>query len=228
MSRLMSLAALLAAVLLSACASKPQQPVPLNDAAVRAADARIGVIMAPLPKPDTYFPGADCLLCYATASAVNSKLTAQVRTLGTEDLADLKRLLTEAVVRRGGQAVPLSGDVKPDDLASTRDEAPNRAPRDFRPLAATYPVDRLLVVEIRQVGFLRPYAAYVSTDAPRAVVRGSAYLVNLKTNLYEWFQPIDIAKGSTTWDQPPGYPDLTNAYFQAVELAKDAALKAWR
>lgn len=60
------------------------------------------------------------------------------------------------------------------------------------------------------------------------MVKGLAYLVNLKTNDYEWYQPIDVAKGAANWDQPPGYPDLTNAYYQAIELAKDSVLTPLR
>ena len=50
-------------------------------------------------------------------------------------------------------------------------------------------------------------------------------MVNLKTNAYEWYSPIDINKAAAMWDQPPKFPDLTNAYFQAIELGKDAVLK---
>ncbi|MBQ0943307.1 hypothetical protein KAK07_08150 [Ideonella sp. 4Y16] len=228
MSRLMTAAAVMVAALLSACASKPQLPVPLNDAAIKATDARIGVVMAPLPKADTFFPGADCLLCIATASAVNSKLTTQAQTLGAEDLAALHKLATEAIGKRGGQAVTLVAPIQPEELPKLDGDVPNRARRDFRGLAAQHQVDRLLVVEIKQLGFLRPYAAYIATDAPRAVVKGTAYLVNLKTNEYEWYLPIDVAKGAANWDQPPAYPDLTNAYYQAIELAKDAVLTPLR
>jgi hypothetical protein len=38
-------------------------PVALSPAALNATDMRIGVAMSALPKVDTTFPGADCLLC---------------------------------------------------------------------------------------------------------------------------------------------------------------------
>jgi hypothetical protein len=51
-------------------------------------------------------------------------------------------------------------------------------------------------------------------------------VVNLKTNAYEWFMPVNILKSAEQkWDEPPKYPGLTNAYFQALELGRDSFLK---
>ena len=55
---------LLAAVQLLGCASSPQLPVSFTD---NALSGRVGVVMTALPKVDTSFPGASCLLCLAAA-----------------------------------------------------------------------------------------------------------------------------------------------------------------
>jgi hypothetical protein len=38
--------------------------------------------------------------------------------------------------------------------------------------------------------------------------------------------PVELAKGSDgPWDESPSFPGLTNAYFQVLEMGKDAFLK---
>lgn len=59
-----------------------------------------------------------------------------------------------------------------------------------------------------------------------AVVSGEGYLVNLNSNVLEWYLPINISKGADgNWDEAPKFPGLTNAYFQAIELGKEAIKK---
>src|SRR5438105_4512456 len=79
-----------AVVILGACATKPQQSVPLAPEAVGPQSGRIGVAMTKLPDVDTHLPGAGCLLCMATAAAANSSLTDHAKTLSYEDLQELK------------------------------------------------------------------------------------------------------------------------------------------
>jgi hypothetical protein len=47
-------------------------------------------------------------------------------------------------------------------------------------------------------------------------------MVNLKTNAYEWFDTVQVSRSADgKWDEAPAFPGLTNAYFQAIEQAKD-------
>jgi hypothetical protein len=75
---------------LGGCATKPLTPVEFHADALAQRGGRIGVAMSTLPKPDTYFPGANCLLCVAFASGANSAMTDHVRTLGNQELASLR------------------------------------------------------------------------------------------------------------------------------------------
>jgi hypothetical protein len=52
---------------LGACATAPQSPVSLASDAL-SHGARVGVVMTKMPRVDTAFPGAACLLCMAAAS----------------------------------------------------------------------------------------------------------------------------------------------------------------
>lgn len=215
--------------LLAGCATPVQNPVALNTAALSTPNARVGVAMTGLPKVDTSFPGAGCLLCLAAASMANSSLTTHANTLSPEDLAKLKEMLAEQLGKRGAQATVIADPLKIDDLPSASAQGPNLARKDFTALAKKHDIDKLLVVSLNLIGFERTYSAYVPTGDPKAVVRGTAFLVDLKSNAYEWYLPLNVVRASDgPWDEPAKFPGLTNAYFQAVELGKDEILKPFK
>lgn len=220
----LGVAALVVAAL-GGCATAPQQAMPLSATALTGDGGRVGVAMTALPKIDTAFPGAGCLLCIAVASGVHGKMTDHVRTLPYEDLPDLKKQAAAAITKKGATAVMIDGEFKIDALENFKSDQPNFARKDFRSLREKHNIDRLMVVDVAALGVWRDYSSYVPTSDPKAIVKGAAYMVNLRTNALEWYAPIEIAKAATTWDQPPKYPDLTNAYFQAIELGKDVVLK---
>ena len=224
MGRLAYLAAALALSALGGCASAPQQPISMSAGALSSA-GRVGVVMTALPKVDTEFPGAGCLLCMAVASATNSTLTGHVRTLTHEDLPELKKQAAAAITKKGATAVVIDEELKLDALQNFGGGAQNVATKDFRALREKHNIDRLMVVQVSVLGVWRNYSAYVPTADPKAVLKGAAYMVNLQTTALEWYVPIDVAKSAAVWDQPPKFPDLTNAYFQALEFGKDAVLK---
>ena len=45
---------------------------------------------------------------------------------------------------------------------------------------------------------------------------------DLSTNTYTLYQKIDIYKNAEgEWKEPPSFPGITNAYYQALEQVKD-------
>jgi len=218
---------ILIAVILSlvGCTSNPQQPVAMSPTAV-SGKSRVAVVMTPLPKQDTYFPGAGCLLCYAAAAMANSSLTDHVRSLPYEDLPQLKETVAQALRSRGVDAFAVTEDLDIESLASYSAEGANVVPKNFSPLSSKYQAEKLVVLQVTTLGFIRTYSAYVATSEPKGVLTGLGYMVNLKNNTYDWYQPISITKSADqNWDEPPRFPGLTNAYFQALELGKDQFLK---
>lgn len=217
----------LALLFLSGCATQPQLPVPLGPTAISPQAGRVGVAMTQLPKVDTSFPGADCLLCLAVASMANNALTKHAQALPAEDLPKLKEMVAEHLRKREANVRVIAEDLKIDDLPNASAQGPNIARKDFATLQKKYEVDKLLVVSIASLGFERTYAAYVPTSDPKALVRGVAFMVDLKTNTYDWYQPLNVVRSSDgAWDEPAAkFPGLTNAYFQAIEVGKDEILK---
>lgn len=215
------------AIFLTACATvPPQSPVELKDSAIGVKGGRIGVAMATLPKIDTEFPGADCLLCIAAASTANSTLTAHTQKLPYEELLKLKNAVADALRKKGTDVTVIPDDIKTDDLADFAARGLNVAKKDFSSLKQKYQIDRLVVFQISALGMRRNYSSYIPTSDPKAALKGTGYLVNLANNTYEWYHSVNIVKSTDgAWDEPPNFPGLTNAYFQVLELGKDSFLE---
>lgn len=214
------------AVLLGGCASAPQAPVPMSKELLGSKAVKVGVAMSALPKVDTEFPGAGCLLCLATASIANQSLTSHVRTWTHEDLLQWKDEVAKLLRRQGLDARVIDEPLDITKLPSFSSKEPNFARRDHASFRARYNVDKLLVINITALGAWRNYSAYIPTGDPKAVLKGSGYLVNLGNNALDWYLPLDFQKSAESkWDEPPKFPGLTNAYYQAIEGGKDAIMK---
>ncbi len=213
--------------LLGGCAVKPQLPIGVSPDLLESKTSKIAVAITPLPKVDTQFPGAGCLLCLAAASVTNGALTNYVQTLATEELPQLPADIAKVLRARGLNATVIG---EPLDLKQLPDATRkvNFAHKDFSSLKAKYKADKLLVVEIQAIGVWRNYANYLPAGEPRAVLKGSGYVVNLDSNALEWFAPLDVAKPSEgPWDEPPKFPGLTNAYYQAIDSGREALTRAF-
>ncbi len=212
------LASIAVAVSLAACQTTPQNPIALNKDTLGADRGRVAVAMRIAP-PDLYLPGAGCLLCMAAATLANTSLKTYAKTLKVDEMAQAKAEIVEILRAKGVDAVAIDA---PLDFAKLPDLklGPNMATKDFSSVAKGY--DRLVVVNVQQIGFVRNYSAYVPTSDARATVDGYAYMVNLKSNAYEWYDHVTITRSADgKWDEAPAFPGLTNAYFQAIEQAKD-------
>lgn len=215
-------------LLLGGCALTPQKPVALKSEALSTESGQIGVVMTTMPQVGTWFPGADCILCIITASATNSTLVEYSKTLPNEDLAEIKQEFLKLLKIKGANTIEIAENLKLEDFPNYSSSEPNTAQKDFSSLKEKYGINKLLVVHINALGFMRPYSAYFPAGEPQATLFGRAYLVDLKTNTYDWYQPLEISKRSEgTWDEPPKYPGLTNAYFQTIELSKDNLIKSF-
>lgn len=223
MTRLHQLtSALVVSALLAGCAAAPQRVVAASDEVIARHEGRIGVVMTNVPKVDTAFPGAYCLLCVGFAAMANASLTSHAHTLATDEVASYKANVIDALRKKGFDVIDIQETINVSKLPDARGKSPDHALKDFMTLKASYKVDKLLVLEVAELGFTRSYAAYVPNGNPQAIVAGKAYLVDLSTNGYDWYQPIRVTQAADgQWDEPPAFPGLTNAYFQAIERARD-------
>jgi hypothetical protein len=211
---------------LSGCASTPQHPIEVSQNAFSAQYGRLGIAMTALPKIDTYFPGAGCLLCLGIASMANSSLTGYTHSLSYEELPNIKNDIADTLRKKGVNVTVISEDLNINSLPKFNGNVPNAAKKDFSSLKAKYNIDKLLVINIDSLGFIRTYADYIPTSVPKGVFHGVGYIVDLSSNTYGWYLPVDIKKSAEgDWDESPKFPGLTNAYYQALEIGRDSFLK---
>lgn len=214
-------------LLVGGCAGVRQQSVPLADGAIGSQTGKIGVAMTAIPPRDTEFPGASCLLCMAFAASANSSLTAHAKTLPYETLSMLKDDIADTLRKKGAIVTVINESIKLDTLQDSERTEKNIAKKDFSSFRSKYNIDKLLVVNISSIGFVRTYSAYFPTSDPKANLQGVGYIVDLRSNSYEWYQPVSVTKNAEgNWDEPPKFPGLTNAYFQALEIGKLKLLRS--
>ena len=212
------LAGIAVAMSLAACQTAPQNPIALTKDKLAAQQGRVAVAMR-VPSTDLYLPGANCLLCIGVAVAANSSLNDYAKTLKSDELVQVRTEVVEMMRKKGIDAVAIDGNLDLDKLPDL-EHTPNMATKDFKPVAKGF--DHIVVINVQQLGFVRTYSGYIPTSDAKATVEGFVFMVDLKTNAYEWFDHLDITRSADgKWDEGPAYPGLTNAYFQAIEQAKD-------
>tara|TARA_R110001599_G_scaffold256091_1_gene456243 strand:+ start:489 stop:1199 length:711 start_codon:yes stop_codon:yes gene_type:complete len=216
------LAAFLIITFLSGCSAKLINPMPVNqDLLVNGQDKRIGIVTTSISQVDINYPGADCLLCLAAASAMNSTLSSYVETLDNKDIFDVKQDLADAIKGSGSSVIVIEQAIDLNSLPDFDDEKMYEAEKDFRQYGQENDLTHLLVVEVGYLGFLRKYASYIPTSSPFATFTGNAFMVDLATNTYQWYLPVDIVRQAEgEWDEPETFPGLTNAFYQTIEQAK--------
>lgn len=209
------------------CASiPPQQPVAFNKNPAQAEET-IAVSISDVPDVQITYPGASCLLCLGVAAVANTGISTEVKKLNSDDLQPLGSELIEVLENSGHAVKVLDDKFSLKKLKKFESTEINAARKDYRPLKNQLQASHLLVVDLDYVGIKRDYASYVPTSEPYAIVQGLAYIINLTTNIYEWYLPIQQRHSpGQEWKNPPSYPALINAYYQAIETTREQVLSA--
>lgn len=224
MKLLKALSTLVLVSITVACATVQQYPVGFSSELV-SDNATITVAMTELPEPSMGYPGAGCLLCLGVAAAANSDLSKYTKTLPSEDLVVIGEQVKNALAAKGFTVQLSEEPLVIKELEKSKGKIENQSVKDFTVLEETLGTTHLLVVQIDNIGMSRNYSGYISTSDPYVNIVGVAYLVNLKTNQYDWYLPITQQYFSETeWDEKPDYPSLTNAYFGAIERVRRSIL----
>ena len=208
------------ALLLTGCKTIPQAPIVINKELITQSDNRVGLYFE-TEAPTTHIYGASCLLCYGVASAANSSLSSHLEGIAIDDVQQLKNIVEESLKAQGKtiEVVVLPKRIK--KLPKFKSQ-PNFPKRDFRKLQERLKLDTLIVIHIPEHGAYRSYSAYIPNGGPVGTVRGEIYTVDLNTNKYIQYKKIDIKVSSSgNWDEPPSFPGVTNAYYAAIEKAKE-------
>lgn len=220
---------LIISLLVTGCATTPQGPVDLGQTFWSAPSKKVGVIMTAVPKPDVQLPGAGCLLCMAAAKVANSSITTHFDSVTDDNLANLKDQVVQSLKDKGVDAEVLNQPLDLATLPNNDSKLPNSATKDFSQFKNSNGITHLVVINVTAIGVQRSYSSYVPTSDPQGSFIGTSYMVNLANNTYDWYRPINILKGvSDQWDEPPAFPALTNAYYQALETGRDTVLTPFK
>jgi hypothetical protein len=212
-------------LLVTACAGAPVHYASLSEEVVTGKAGKVGVIMTAVPRPDTSFPGASCLLCLAAAATANSTLTGYTHTLSTAEVTAYRATVVKAMRADGADAIEITEVLDFKKLPDVKTPVPDAPKKDFKNLKATYGVDELVVIDVTSLGVERHYAAYISNADPNGYINGNIFIVDLASNAYRWQLSLHSTKQTEgKWDEPPSFPAVTNAYFEAIEHGKDQIL----
>ena len=216
---------LIAAALLTGCVTPPQKPIEMDQNFLQKGSKKVGVMLTQMPIPDVYLPGANCLLCLAAAEVAVSDLSTHVETLAPDDFKLVESELVKQLKAKGVDVIAINEVLDTESLPEFSSEVEGFARLDYRGFGSKYKISHLLVIDVNAIGMIRNYASYIPVDDPRALVKGVSYLVDLKNNRYKWYKHIKVNKSAKgEWDEPPNFPALTNAYYQAIEMGREMVL----
>lgn len=214
---------LLSLLTLTGCSVAPQQPdLALNTDILSQQETKIGIhFVEPEDKATTHIWGANCLLCYGVASALTQGLDDHLeQEISTEELDNIKELVLAKYSARfpNVKMVELSTPVK--ELKDFKEQL-GFAKKDFTVVKGEHDIDVLVIMHVRGYGAFRSFSNYIPNGDPQGYLAGWLYSVDLNTNAYIQYLSLDEkVQPSGVWDQPPKYPSVTTAYYQAVENVK--------
>jgi hypothetical protein len=213
---------------LSACAVHVQTPISYK-APMAAPNITVGVVVVTPEKADITFPGANCLLCVITAQAMHTSLGKHTDTLSIADLKKLNGEFKGLLEKKGYLYKDLTAALIAEKIEAVKEKKMGYAEMDYQAFAAKHGVQKLLIVRFPKVGFTRPFASYFPTSAPAALVIAQASMVSMPDQTLDWYQNMSFQEyAGKEWDEVPNFPGLTNAYYQAIENAREFLLKPFQ
>lgn len=223
--RTLAVVTLLACLTLTGCAHV-QPPVALDQQFWNAKEPTIGVAITVVPQPVLALTGNQGLLDLAINTGVNSKLSGNVEKWQVRDLNTLPDVIVAKLQAKGYKVKRIN---EPVDLKVYKEVSfrEGYTVRDFTPIKATYGVDRLLLVNVQVTGATRSYYSVVPTSVPMAQVGGQGMLVDLSDNKLLWFKPFTVVQAAQgEWDEPT-YANLTNAFYQTMDMSRQQMITAF-
>lgn len=88
--------------------------------------------------------------------------------------------------------------------------------------------DKLLLLELQGLGAVRNYYSFIPSSAPKAYCNLKGELIDRQDKKVLWrhFAKIEeVVQGE--WDQPPHYPNLTNALKLAISSAQEEVIDSF-
>lgn len=213
----------LALLALSGCASIPP-PVSLSEDFWNEKDKTVAIVVQQMPQADYMTTGQQGLLDLAINEGANSALNDYLHKLDMAEFLLIGEEFKSLVESRGIAVVSVTTDYELPKLGSFRGGDGGTevfARNDYRGLREDLAADRLLLISVPSAGVVRPYYGFIPTGEPMAsfLVEGKA--IDLHTNRVLWRARIDHKLAiKTPWDEPPTFPNVTSAFYKAMEQSR--------
>lgn len=215
---------LLTALGLTGCAT-PQPPVPMDQTFWSEKQERIGIAISEIPEPDVFMTGNQGLLDVAVNSGLAAGLRSKVVTWDKSTLHELPTQAAQLLKEQNYSAIQLDEPVIVAKLGTPPNKGLGFATVDFTPLKEKHQIDKLVLFTITSIGTTRSYYGMIPTSAPVAQVVVSTLIIDLDDNRLLYFQPNTVNRAADgEWDEAPEFPNLTNAFYQALDSTQQSLL----
>lgn len=219
---------LLCLALLTGCAT-PQPPVPMDQTFWSQKQQRIGVAFTQLPKPTTVLAGQQGLLDMAVNNGLATSLRHKVETWDASGLGSVPRQVGDLLRSNGYQAVNLDEPLKLEALPKNAGTRTGFTEQDFQGLKAQKQIDKLVLFRFGDAGTMRTYYGMVPTSVPVAQVVVTTYVIDLNDNRLLYYKPQVFSRAADgEWDEGPDFPNLTNAFYQALDSTQQDLVGVFR
>jgi hypothetical protein len=208
---------------LTGCAT-PQPPVAMDQAFWAEKQDRIGIAITEIPAPSVQMTGQQGLLDIAVNKGMASGLTKKVESWDSTSLRGLQQKVAERLQAQGYSVKLLD---KPYDFKDFK-KAQRKlgyADLDMTPLKAQEGIDKVVLLMVGVNGTTRSYYGMIPTSDPVSLVTMVTTIVDLDDNRLVYFQPSAVSRAAQgEWDESPEYPNLTNAFYKALDEVEQEIL----
>ncbi len=208
----------LAVLTLSGCVTIPPT-MALSDTFWTEKDKTVAIVIEKLPQADYMTLGQQGLLDLAINEGANSELNDYLHQLDMQEFLLIGEEFRSFIEAQGVSVVSVKTDYVLPEL-NPLEGGKGFALKNFKPLRDDLGADRLLLISVPHAGVVRQYYGFIATGAPMADFFAKGIVVDLDTNRVLWRARFDTKLAiAEPWDEPPSFPNVTSAFYKAMEKA---------
>lgn len=184
------------------------------------------VSIAKNPSVDLYKGGSQGLIDIAISSMATNTFSQYLQHYNLADFNSIKLDFIHDLQKHHIEARAYNDAIDIKKLSKVKMDSTNYATKDYRPFSIKVKSNQLLLINIDLVGAERQYYAMIPLGPPVALCSAKGQLIDLKNNKLLWrFSTAQTVKVDGEWDQPPYYPNFTNALKKSIYQAKQELIK---